>query len=219
MSDGEAGQPQTPSALPDTWDYLPDAHHDIEDPRKRVALAMYSVTGNVRESCATARISTRTFYRWKDNDPAFREAYTLAKRGSVETLQTAARRRAIDGWLEPVFYKGEVVGHVRKFSDVLLIFLMKAGDPATYRDNPTHTIRGDPDNPVGLVLRDPRQSPASNTPTTPTPAPPLAPPPDVARPAAEPYPGSGDAGEGTGSLLQEQNPESQSEDIDEAEGA
>ncbi len=41
-----------------------------------------------------------------------------------------AVRRAVDGINEPVFYKGRQVGDIRRFSDTLLIFLMKAGDPA-----------------------------------------------------------------------------------------
>jgi hypothetical protein len=43
----------------------------------------------------------------------------------VELLETEMRRRALVGWDEPVFHAGKVVGHVRKFSDALLIFALK----------------------------------------------------------------------------------------------
>ena len=36
---------------------------------------------------------------------------------------------------QPVFYKGEVCGLVRKYSDVLLIFLLKGLRPEVYRKN------------------------------------------------------------------------------------
>ena len=37
--------------------------------------------------------------------------------------------------LEPIYYKGELVGHVRKYSDALMMFLLKAHRPDKYRDN------------------------------------------------------------------------------------
>ena len=43
-------------------------------------------------------------------------------------------RRALEGWDEPVYRKGQVMGIVRKYSDVLLIFRMKKLDPS-YREH------------------------------------------------------------------------------------
>jgi hypothetical protein len=53
----------------------------------------------------------------------------------VELLETEMRRRAPVGWDEPVFHAGKVVGHIRKFSDTLLIFALKAERPEKYRDH------------------------------------------------------------------------------------
>ena len=36
---------------------------------------------------------------------------------------------------EPVFYQGQVVGHIRKYSDNLLMFLLKAHWPEKFREN------------------------------------------------------------------------------------
>ena len=36
---------------------------------------------------------------------------------------------------QPVFYRGEIAGTVRKYSDVLLIFLLKVTRPNIYREN------------------------------------------------------------------------------------
>ena len=38
---------------------------------------------------------------------------------------------------EPVFYHGQVCGTVRKYSDTLLIFLLKGARPDKFRDNAT----------------------------------------------------------------------------------
>jgi len=48
-------------------------------------------------------------------------------------VSRAVHNRAIDGWLEPVFYKGELIGYIRKFSDRMLELQAKRYIPA-YRD-------------------------------------------------------------------------------------
>ena len=41
----------------------------------------------------------------------------------------------MEGWEEPVgWYKGEAGGTVRRFSDTLLIFLLKGAAPEKYRE-------------------------------------------------------------------------------------
>ena len=39
----------------------------------------------------------------------------------------------------PVYYQGKEVGQIRKFSDTLLIFLLKGARPETYRERHEHT--------------------------------------------------------------------------------
>ena len=51
----------------------------------------------------------------------------------TDLLEAEARRRAVTGVDKPVFYKGEVVGSITKYSDRLLMFLLRAHDPK-FRD-------------------------------------------------------------------------------------
>lgn len=64
----------------------------------------------------------------KDFDNAVREA---VDRG-YDMIEEEARRRAVDGVLEPVFYRGEEVGKIRKYSDQLLITLLKGYKPKRF---------------------------------------------------------------------------------------
>jgi hypothetical protein len=41
--------------------------------------------------------------------------------------------RAVQGWPKPVFYRGRQCGSIQHYSDRLLIFLLKALKPETYR--------------------------------------------------------------------------------------
>ena len=48
--------------------------------------------------------------------PTFAVAWDDAYEAGFDWLEDELQRRSHDGWDEPVFYKGEVVGAVRRFS-------------------------------------------------------------------------------------------------------
>ena len=52
----------------------------------------------------------------------------------ADALEQEARRRALEGVEEPVFCRGERVGVIRRYSDALLILLLKAKRPEQFRD-------------------------------------------------------------------------------------
>ena len=76
-----------------------------------------------------ADISKKTHYNWLNADAAHAAEYAEVAEDVTQTLEHEARCLESEGWEDPVYYKGKVVGHVRKFSDVLLIFLLKARRP------------------------------------------------------------------------------------------
>ena len=59
-----------------------------------------------------------------------------------------ARRRALTGVEQPVYYKGEAVGRIAKYSDTLLIFLLKAHWPKKSRDNVSAEHSGKDNGPI-----------------------------------------------------------------------
>ena len=92
-------------------------------------------TGNVRLSARNANITRQVVYRARDRSAKFRADWDEALEEARELLEAEARRRAAIGVDEPIFYKGEVVGHIRKYSDTLLMFLLKAHWPEKFREN------------------------------------------------------------------------------------
>jgi hypothetical protein len=95
----------------------------------------FSQTGNVAHSCRVANIGTSTVRDWYAKDmEGFKVDFEVAAEEANERIEMEILRRGVEGWEEPVWYKGEEVGKVRKFSDILLIFLAKARMPAKYRD-------------------------------------------------------------------------------------
>lgn len=97
-------------------------------------LSAYAECGTVTHAATAAGISRGSHYVWL-GEPEYEAAYSLAHDYACQSLELEARRRAMAGWDEPVFHNGEVCGHKRKFSDALLMFLMKGAMPDKYRDN------------------------------------------------------------------------------------
>lgn len=60
-----------------------------------------------------------------------------------EKISHVIHDRAVDGWEEPVYYQGECIGHVQKYSDRLLELQAKRHCPE-YRDKSQvdHNVTG-----------------------------------------------------------------------------
>ena len=97
-------------------------------------LEALSTCGNVTEACRVADLARSAVYDWKRDDPDFSAAWEEALSIGEEGLEDEARRRAFEGVDEPVFYLGEKCGAVRRYSDTLLIFLLKGAKPEKYRE-------------------------------------------------------------------------------------
>lgn len=114
----------------------------------KAALAVYRVSGNVTLSAQKAGVDRRSISRYRLADPTFAEAWEEAREESADLLEIEARRRALDGWDEPVFGSGgpgcgtEQVGVVRKYDTTLLIFLLKGERPEKYRERVDQRISG-----------------------------------------------------------------------------
>jgi hypothetical protein len=72
---------------------------------------------------------------WRLREEDFRKRYEEAYECGTNAFEDEVRRRGYAGVNRPVFHKGEVVGHIREYSDSLLMFLLKARKPEVYREN------------------------------------------------------------------------------------
>jgi hypothetical protein len=101
--------------------------------KQDIFLDLLAQTGSVIESAQAVGFTTTSYLhklRKEDEDFAERWADAIAAAGDV--LEQEAIRRARDGVMDPVFYKGEVVGHKLNYSDQLLMFLMRGNNPEKY---------------------------------------------------------------------------------------
>jgi hypothetical protein len=120
-------------------------------------LAALRETANIRMSAELACVGRATVYTRRNSDPDFAREMSEAIEDAVDALKLEVRRRALNGIDEPVIYKGQIMGSwineqgkqvlpntpgssfvpltVKKYSDVLMMFLLKAHKPGEFRDN------------------------------------------------------------------------------------
>lgn len=89
----------------------------------------------VVHAAALTAIPRAYWYEERKISTAFAAEWDTAIEAGTEQIEQELKRRAVDGYDEPVWYKGDEVGVVRKFSDTLLMFMLKGRNPAKYREN------------------------------------------------------------------------------------
>jgi hypothetical protein len=117
---------------------IPDAERKAA---KETFLAEFRISANVTIAACKANISRQTVYTWLEQDEAFSLRYRQAEAESTERLEAEAWRRAVEGVEEPIVSSGKLVygedGQpltVRKYSDTVLLALLKARKPERYKD-------------------------------------------------------------------------------------
>lgn len=106
-----------------------------KEAQQRAFLKAFGRCGNIFRACEKSRVGRRTHYDWLESDERYTAIFRDLKEQWVEVLEAEADRRGKDGVSKPVFYQGKVCGHIREFSDVLLIVRLKALAPERYREN------------------------------------------------------------------------------------
>lgn len=99
-------------------------------------------TANVTKAAKALKIGRRTVYLWLQNDKWFKKQMEEANVVALGVLEDEATRRAVEGTNKPVFYKGDMCGLVREYSDTLMIVLLKARAPEKYRERISNEVTG-----------------------------------------------------------------------------
>lgn len=118
-------------------------------PKKRGEFLDYLRDGwSVTASAGKIGVSRQAVYALKQADVEFAGEWEDAYESGTDVYEDEAKRRAIEGTERPVFYQGEIVGHIREYSDTLLIVALKARRPEKYRDNIKQEITGKDGGPI-----------------------------------------------------------------------
>lgn len=91
---------------------------------------------SITHACRAAHLDPSTVYKWRKESESFADKWDEIYNEITDLIETSAVNRAADGWEEPVFYQGAICGTVRKYSDVLQIFMLKKRKAEVYGDKP-----------------------------------------------------------------------------------
>ena len=104
---------------------MPNRAKFTPDTRARF-LDVLRETANVTKAAAAVNVSRRCAYDHRADDQEFADEWDDAVEEATDALEAEARRRALDGWDEPVYQGGALVGYVRKYSDRMLELMLRA---------------------------------------------------------------------------------------------
>ncbi len=95
-------------------------------------LKAYRSSGSVSLAAQEAKIARRTHYNWLESDSRYRKDFEEAQSEYIDTLEREVDRRAFEGVDTPVFYQGMQVATVKRYSDRLAMFRLRALAPEKY---------------------------------------------------------------------------------------
>jgi len=107
----------------------------LRSAKKEAFLVAYSEIGVVSRAAEAANVDRNMHWRWLRDDPEYPARFVAAHGQACDALETEARRRAIEGWEEPVYQGGQLVGTKRRYSDTMLAMLLNANLPEKYGRN------------------------------------------------------------------------------------
>jgi len=109
--------------------------------RAKAFLEAFTQTCNLTQAARVAGIGVRQHYRWLENE-AYRAKFEQAKVLASQCLEDRIIEGALDGWDEPVYYKGQLCGTVRRFDLARREILLRAHNPAKYGAKVEHDVHG-----------------------------------------------------------------------------
>ena len=111
-------------------------HATITQAQRGRFLEALAESRNVTVAARAAGIARRAALALRSQDADFAEAWADAEEEATDLLEHAARKRALEGWEEPVHYHGQEIGRVRRFSEELMLLFLRAERPEKFGERP-----------------------------------------------------------------------------------
>ena len=139
-----------PGGLIPTPNQEQDISFQEQDEETRTFLRVLEKSGRVTKAAEIAGRTRGAFRAKKRRDPIFSDLWDKALKHRAELFEDEAIRRAVNGVRKDIYYKGEVCGSEKVYSDALLSKLLEGNMPQKYRQN--HKIELDAKMAVATLV-------------------------------------------------------------------
>lgn len=99
-----------------------------------IAIQLQQNCGDMLAACKAVGVSLIFVNQWRKDDKKVDEVILEAERVGTQGLVSAAIARGVEGVDKAVWYKGQIVGYEKQYSDGLLQTLLKAKVPEFAKD-------------------------------------------------------------------------------------
>ena len=120
-------------SIPSTLAIAPAPEPVLSETWMQPFLAEYAKRGVIIQACKAGPVHRDTVQEYRKQDPEFARAFVLAKEAYRDRIRSTIRRRAIEGWKEPVYGRMDtvqdgkvitqtvIVGYIRKHDNRVLL--------------------------------------------------------------------------------------------------
>lgn len=108
---------------------------------KDTYIAELARTGIVGMALRAANVDRTTLLVWQEHDETFSMRTRMAMKEADDNIRSEIRRRAVEGVIKPIYYKGKMVDSIREYSDALLHTLAKSRMPE-FREKSEVSVSG-----------------------------------------------------------------------------
>ena len=132
---------------------LAKSDHRHSNKRYRFLAAYISSGGNISRAAHAAGVDRRSHYDWL-TESEYAKAWKDAKRQSADVILDEIKRRAFEGYLKPITYKGEVTDYELAFETQAGIRILEAIHPDFQRKAPAVPKKDKGNEPIQEISKD-----------------------------------------------------------------
>ena len=100
--------------------------------KMKAFLQEYAVTCSVVIAADQSGVGRSTHYWWLKHAPKYAATFERTRQMLGDYIEDSAIDRAVEGWLEPIYYQGSQCGTVRRYDGGLMQLLLRGFKPEKY---------------------------------------------------------------------------------------
>lgn len=104
----------------------------IKHPKQKEFLLAFRETGSVKKTSQITGINRSNHYVWIHTYPSYKRAFNRERLTVSLIIEEGMVERLANGWDEPVYQGGELVGHKKKFDHQTAMRYLEATNPEVF---------------------------------------------------------------------------------------